>query len=174
MNVSNNKMLTKDAGKALGDMLKANSVLKELNVSSNYDYLASATDGAGFATAIADGIGTSRALRSLNISNNQMATKEAGKAFAEALAANSSLKELDVSSNTDDGRGDGIAFDGADGPGFAQEFAAGVADNRALTSLNISNNSLCGITDHGGGVTSGTFDASGIGLSLLQVLSIFA
>ena len=32
------------------------------------------------------------------MSKNELATKEAGKALAEALAANSVLKELDVSS----------------------------------------------------------------------------
>ena len=72
----------------------------------------------------------------LNISFNQMATKEAGKALADALAANSTLKELDVSKNTD--RGDGYGFNGADGPGFAKELAIGVSANRAMKKLTIS------------------------------------
>ena len=62
LNISENKMLTKEAGKALGDMLKANSVLRELDVSSNYFYGSGATDGAGFASGIADGIGANGAL----------------------------------------------------------------------------------------------------------------
>ena len=80
-------------------------------------------------------------MASLNISFNQMATKEAGKALADALAANSTLKELDVSKNTD--RGDGYDFDGADGPGFAKELAIGVGANGALAKVDISRNALC-------------------------------
>ena len=72
------------------------------------------------------------------MADNKMASKEAGKALAEALTANSTLKELDVSSNTwtERGRPKG------DGPGFAQELAIGVAASRALTSLNISANHI--------------------------------
>ena len=72
------------------------------------------------------------------MANNRMASKEAGKALAEALTANSTLKELDVSSNTwiEDHRPKG------DGPGFAQELAVGVAASRALTLLNLASNFL--------------------------------
>ena len=80
----------------------------------------------------------SKRLKRLNISNNKMATKEAGKALAQALASNSVLKELDVSSNNwnhDFG-------DTGDGPGFAKELADGLSASGALTSLDISNNSI--------------------------------
>ena len=79
------------------------------------------------------------------MANNEMATKEAGQALAGALAGNSVLKELDVSgndwysNNTDRG----------DGAGFAQELAVGVKNNGALTSLNVSDNSLGGYYDDG-------------------------
>jgi hypothetical protein len=43
LNLSKNALLTKEAGKVLGDMLKGNSILKELDVSSNYSINASAT-----------------------------------------------------------------------------------------------------------------------------------
>ena len=59
-----------------------------------------------------------------------LATKEAGKALAQALASNSTLKELDVSDN----------WEGGDGPGFAQELAIGIKDNGALTSLDLASN----------------------------------
>ena len=66
-----------------------------------------------------------------------MACKEAGRALAEVLKTSSVLKELDVSSNHNQ------YVDGAkDGPGFAEELAAGLSANGALTSLNISNNKL--------------------------------
>eukprot|EP00935_MAST-01C_sp_MAST-1C-sp1_P002202 g2202.t1 len=75
-----------------------------------------------------------RAMMSLNISNNEMATKEAGKALADALAGNSVLKELDVSANLD---GYNANCTKTDGPGFAQELAIFLSTNGALTSLNL-------------------------------------
>ena len=65
-------------------MLKANSVLKELDVSSNYDYDAYSTDGAGFARRIADGIKNNGALTSLNLANNRIEA-EGAKYVAAAL-----------------------------------------------------------------------------------------
>ena len=50
------------------------------------------------------------------------------------LKANNVLKELDLSNS-----GEGMF---SDGPGFAQEFANGVKNNGALTSLNLSRNKL--------------------------------
>ena len=70
-----------------------------------------------------------------------MATKEAGKALADALAANSVLKELNVANNLDGASSTNIK---TNGPAFAQELANGVSANGALTSLNISDNSLGG------------------------------
>jgi hypothetical protein len=54
------------------------------------------------------------------------------------LKGNSTLKELDLSSNYCWNAG------ATDGPGFAQELADGIKDNGAMTSLNVSNNLLCG------------------------------
>ena len=65
-----------------------------------------------------------------------MLTKAAGKALAEALVANSVLTELDLSSNF---YGDGVSVFG---PGFAQELAAGLNANGAMTSLHIGNNNI--------------------------------
>ena len=82
-------------------------------------------------TAITNAIPTMGALVKLRMGKNNIATKEAGEALGQALARNSTLKELDIS---------GVI--GIDGPGFAQEIAAGVKKNRALTKLDVSNNSL--------------------------------
>jgi Leucine-rich repeat (LRR) protein len=125
--------------KSLAKALKDNPIMTELNIAHNSlgkvgTHWNDDSDMSGV-IAIGNAMG---ALTSLNISNNKLATKDAGKALAHALASNSVLKELDVSSNDwDEGFGDN-----GDGPGFAQELADGVKNNGALTSLNISNNSL--------------------------------
>ncbi len=80
-------------------------------------------------------------MTSLNLANNQIATKKAGKALAQALAANTALKELDLSNIVDDGLGEGVPFPGADGPGFVAELALGVSANGALNKLTISGDS---------------------------------
>jgi Ran GTPase-activating protein (RanGAP) involved in mRNA processing and transport len=120
------------------------------------------------------------ALTVLILKDNKLASIEAGKALAEALARNSTLKELDVSSNNwNDFAGTGITT-GGDGPGFATELAVGIRDNGALSIANVMGNcigkevlfklqeimrskpsliSLCGIAD---GVTEA--DLSGIGM----------
>ena len=89
--------------------------------------------------AIADAIKNNGAMTKLDISNNKMLTKEAGKALADALASNSVLKELDVSRNNWQDRR--RRWQG-DGPAFAKELAAGVSANGALTSLNLASNRL--------------------------------
>ncbi len=92
----------------------------------------------------------------MNISANGIASKEAGKALAEVLKTNTVLKELDVSDNMQkDMHG---RVNGGDGPGFAKELAAGVSANGALTSLNVSEDALCGIDE----LMRGTYDASGL------------
>ena len=70
-----------------------------------------------------------------------MATKVAGNALAGALAVNSVLKVLDVSSNLWDENSNGDKL-GGDGPGFAEELAVGLGTNGAMTSLNVSDNKL--------------------------------
>jgi hypothetical protein len=76
------------------------------------------------------------------LKNNRLATKEAGGDLATALAANSALKELDLSSNAWEYSPHNDAH--ADGAGFAQELAVGIKDNGAMTSLNLSSNQLTG------------------------------
>jgi hypothetical protein len=130
LSLSKNALLTKEAGKVIGDMLKGNSTLKEFDLSSNYDYHSGAKDGPGFAQELADGIKDNGALSTLSLKDNRLLTAEAGKILSDMLAANTVLKELDLSSNRWYDRG----WKG-DGPGFAQQLAVGIKDNGALSSF---------------------------------------
>jgi Ran GTPase-activating protein (RanGAP) involved in mRNA processing and transport len=81
------------------------------------------------------------ALLALSLEDNRLATKEGGKALAQALASNSTLKELDVSSNNWRKFGNSGVWMG-DGPGFAQELAIGIKDNGAISSVNVLQNGI--------------------------------
>ena len=73
------------------------------------------------------------ALSVLSLKNNNLCNKEAGKALAQALAGNTTLRELDVSCNqspTND-------YSARDGPGFAQELAVGISGNGALSTVTM-------------------------------------
>jgi hypothetical protein len=86
-----------------------------------------------------------------------MATKERGRAMAEALAVNSVLIELDLSSNAwDCSRLEEVHANGA---GFAQELSKGLSNNEAMTSLNLSGNILGG---HWGDESDWISDMSGL------------
>ena len=90
--------------------------------------------GAHDACEIADGLCANGSLTSLNMAENNIATREAGEALGRARAKNSVLKELDIS-------GDGW-FNGIDSPGFAKGIADGVKTNGALASLDLSQNGI--------------------------------
>jgi Leucine-rich repeat (LRR) protein len=135
--------------KELAAGIKNSGTLTSLNISSNdlgghYEedeeqgddiWIADTTAIQALATAIPECM-----LTSLNVSDNRMATPEAGKALADALGANSVLKELNVSSNSwaDEGGGNGDA----DGPGFVQELAVGIRAHGALVSVNLLDNNI--------------------------------
>jgi Ran GTPase-activating protein (RanGAP) involved in mRNA processing and transport len=129
-----------EGGKALAAGLKGNQVIKELNFSGNtLGYNSNLdTDTSGI-IAIADVIPGMGALSVLSLKDNRLLTKDGGKALAQALANNSTLKELDVSSNNWMEYGNCGKLMG-DGPGFAQELAVGIKDNGALTKLNARSN----------------------------------
>ena len=74
-----------------------------------------------------------RALTSLNMSANGLKGAEAGKALGDAIAANTVLKELDIS---------GGEYNPQCDVAFVQTFSVGLRDNGALTSLNLSSNAL--------------------------------
>jgi Ran GTPase-activating protein (RanGAP) involved in mRNA processing and transport len=72
LSLKENGLGTKESGKVLGEMLKANSVLKKLDLSSNCVSPDYGGDGPGFAQGIAAGISDNRVLLSLNISDNKL------------------------------------------------------------------------------------------------------
>jgi hypothetical protein len=82
----------------------------------------------------------------LSMKFNKLATKEVGKALAQALAVNSTLQELDVSSNNWKNR---RGYWVGDGLGFAQELAVGIKDNGALSSLSLKSSKLISHGDQG-------------------------
>ena len=148
LNISNNCMATreagKEAGKALANALSANTVLKELDVSSNiwqedpFRDWNETGDGPGFAKELAIGVRASETLMKFNISNNNLFAA-GGKAIAEALAGNQVLAELNIADNH-------LGLDS----NYHIEMSGVVAITdtirtiRALKKLNISANNLCG------------------------------
>jgi hypothetical protein len=75
------------------------------------------------------------ALSKLVMRQNSIHGTEAGKAFSKMLAQNTVLKELDLSSQEG---GYGLPLDAA----FAKEFAVGISNNGALTSLHVGKNHI--------------------------------
>jgi hypothetical protein len=141
LSLKDNRLPTKEGGEALAQALASNSTPKELDVSSNIwkdGYGNLQGDGPGFAQELAVGVKDNGALSVLSLKDNRLATKEGGKALAQALANNSALKELDVSSNV----WKELGRDKGDGPGFAQELAVGIKDNGALSLLNLTDNDI--------------------------------
>jgi hypothetical protein len=86
--------------------------------------------------ALTNAIPDMRALTSLILKDNKLLTPEAGKALSDMLAANTVLKQLDVSSNNWRER----SHLKGDGPGFAKELAVGISDNGAISSINLLKN----------------------------------
>jgi Ran GTPase-activating protein (RanGAP) involved in mRNA processing and transport len=95
LSLKSNKLGTKEAGEALGVMLKGNSLLKELDLSDNWVY---GGDTAGFAQGISKGLPGNGALLHFDISNNDIRAK-GGKALVEALKCNQVINTLSVAEN---------------------------------------------------------------------------
>jgi Ran GTPase-activating protein (RanGAP) involved in mRNA processing and transport len=77
LSLKSNGLLNKESGRALADALKGNSILTELDVSSNYEKRnTSSQDGPGFAQELAVGIRDNGALTQLDISDNELAQGE--------------------------------------------------------------------------------------------------
>jgi hypothetical protein len=134
--LKDNKLLTSEAGKVLSDMLVANTVLKELDVSSNNWDDADGYykgDGPGFAQELAVGIRDNGALTSINVKNNNIPYEEIYQMLRmnklNIALSDKSLTELDVS---------GIGF-GAEGVNVVAQYAS---DNGAMTSINLSSNEI--------------------------------
>jgi hypothetical protein len=84
LSLKNNSLGTTEAGKVLGEMLKANSVLKELDLSDNSVPGYDGGDAAGFALELALGIKDNGAMTSLNLASNELGTERA-EIVAEAI-----------------------------------------------------------------------------------------
>ena len=119
------------AGKAIGGMLTGNSTLKDLDLSG-------CRIDSGAAKGTSKGLARNGALSVLSLKNNALGTKEAGKVLGEMLKENSVLKELDLSDNRYHYGGGIYRTD----PEFAEELAAGIKDNRALSKLDVRNNNI--------------------------------
>jgi hypothetical protein len=128
--ISNNSLFA-EGGEALAAGLRDNQVVIELNTSGIYLGCNSefGADMSGV-IALADIIPDMGALSLLSLKKNDLLNKESGKAIADALKGNSVLTELDVSSNFN--RRNRSSQDGSE---FAQELAAGIKDNGALSKL---------------------------------------
>jgi hypothetical protein len=90
-----------------------------------------------FVKTFAPGLSNNGALSKLVMRQNNISGAEAGKAFADMLAQNTALKELDLSSQKVGNYGN--ALDAA----FAKKFAVGISDNGTLMKFDISENSFC-------------------------------
>jgi hypothetical protein len=96
--------------------------------------------GVGGATIVAAWIShkDNGALTTLDISNNGIASKQAGEVLGEMLSTNVVLKELNLSSNHPNSWGS----DTNPGPDFAQGISRGLSDNGAISSVNLLKNRI--------------------------------
>ena len=91
--LKSNSLCNKEAGKALTEMLAANTVLTELDLSSNYD--GDNIHAVEFAQELAVGIRDNGALLVLSLENNGIRA-EGGKALAAGLKGNQVITELNT------------------------------------------------------------------------------
>ena len=132
LNMSHNNFYETEAGKALGDMLAANTVLKELDVSK------CAMQNPESVEAFAHGLSANGALASVNILANDIGGEQAN-ALIEILKSKDTLKTLcGFSGNETELDLSGKRLSAGCGVLVANE----VRDNGALTSLNISDNKI--------------------------------
>jgi Ran GTPase-activating protein (RanGAP) involved in mRNA processing and transport len=140
LSLKDNGLATKEAGEAIGEMLLANTVLKELDISCNakgYSW----EDPPGFAMGISKGLSGNGAMTSLHVGMNAIPEKEMKEIIVIAMSKDNmkllcevpikdkTLTELDVS-------GKSLGTEGA------LVVAEYLRDNGALTTLDISRNSI--------------------------------
>jgi Leucine-rich repeat (LRR) protein len=135
LDVSNNRLYAKGT-KLLAEALKGNQIMTDLNLSSN----GMTAGGMSGVVALADAIPDMGALSILNMSKNGMRGSEAGKAFGDALATNTALREIDLSGDPERSELElyGHNMDAA----FVKALAPGLSDNEALAKLDMSSNNL--------------------------------
>jgi Ran GTPase-activating protein (RanGAP) involved in mRNA processing and transport len=143
VNVLFNDIGTEQA-QALANVLKEHATLKSLcgNKGNETELDMSGKPlkrlGAEGVIMLAPEIFDNGALSVLSLKKNSLCTKDAGKALAQALAGNTTLRELDVSDNQSPAGN----LSARDGPGFAQELAVGIRDNGAISYDTITRESL--------------------------------
>jgi Ran GTPase-activating protein (RanGAP) involved in mRNA processing and transport len=84
LSMKRNNLGTKEAGEVLGDMLKGNSVLKELDLSNNLVSSRDGGDATAFAQGISKGLPDNGAMTSLNLASNELGV-EGAKIIAACL-----------------------------------------------------------------------------------------
>ena len=166
-----NNELGEEGTKAICEALEQNKMLKELDISN--------IGGTAGVKHVAKMLGVNGGLTSINLSDNQLCgvwtdyagqhgayTAEGITAIADALRVNGGLTALDVSNNCLEDEGvsavceaiqsnketklASLNFRNNDiGPVGANAVAAMVAVTGALTSLNLSSNNLCSVTETG-------------------------
>ena len=143
LDISDNAICA-EGGKALAEALKNNQILSELNVASNYlaEDQEDNRDMSGV-IAISSAIPTMGAMTNLNVSANQIPTEEMKKiiTIAESKPTMKTLCKVPFKDKTTtelDLSGKNLGVDGA------MVVSHYIQDNGALTSLDLSNNSLGG------------------------------
>jgi Ran GTPase-activating protein (RanGAP) involved in mRNA processing and transport len=152
INLSNNRMATAIAGRALGRVLKLNSTLEDLDISQNLWDLRrrggdqSGGNGAEFGKAISEGLASNEKLVIINLENNKIPAELEERMYQKvrmsklrivlANASMSDMTELDVT---------GIGF-GVEGVFAIAEY---LKANSTLLTLNLSNNKLIAHSDQG-------------------------
>jgi hypothetical protein len=143
LNLSSNGIKGAEAGKALGDAIAGNTVLKELDISGDKHNKCDVK----FVKAFAVGLHDNGAMTKFDISSNNLRA-EGGKALAAGLKGNQVITELNISSNSL-----GINLDyGSDTSGVIA-IADVIPDMGALTTLILKDNKL--LTPEAGKVLSG-------------------
>ena len=135
LNMSNNNFYQTEAGKALGDMVAANMVLKELDLSKCN------MQNSESVKAFAVGLSANGALVKLLMADNKIRA-QGGKVLAKALKYNQIMRELDLSNNDLDLSNNDLgwkAYQDKDVSGVIA-IANAIPTMGALTSLDISTN----------------------------------
>jgi hypothetical protein len=127
--------LKEEGTKAICEALEQNTTLKELDISG--DSRGSNIDGSAGVNHVAKMLGVNSALTALNLSFNDL-EDEGVSAVCEAIKSNKDTKLTLLNFKTN-----GI------GPEGSKSVADMVAVTGGLTSLDLSNNALCGVTNYG-------------------------
>ena len=133
LNMSENGLQGAEAGKALGDALAGNTVLKELDLSGE-EY--SPSMDIEFVKAFTPGLSDNGAMTKFDISSNSLRA-EGTKLLAAALKGNQIVTELNISSNQ-------MTFNGTTWGEMSGVIALAdaIPDMRATTELNLTKNFL--------------------------------